>query len=332
MAIVAVLSLGVSLPILGLLVPARIAARRVLAIVLGGTGLALLIALAKLHAVFAMLRLFPRLVPYNGPAGWAAGLTGLGAQLVGYPTLFLASAVCGQDASTAVGVLSHAAGHQYGLWELDTYVTPVLLLAPALLFLRRRPPEAAPTDSEEAPHARWLWIGLLVLALVTAFSLALARGPLYELLKQLPVLRALHVNTRYASAFHSRLRSRAGPLVLSAVSVMIYSLYLAPVLGNTELCLTLDLTSLDAFHQRIREGYQPAVQAVLLESDGVALAQNGTSLFPFDPLWGYSREGFQTRVVPGSVWQVNAGRYNLTNPDFFFVHFHSMSAIRLSLP
>jgi hypothetical protein len=328
------LSLLVALPFLyvydrGLLHPGQ--AVKKLAI---GTGLAGVIAGSKIFAVVSLMQLFPRAVSDVYPVGFAQGLLGLTAQLLGVMFLTPFLILTGKDVSLLSGGLANITGAHYGIWETDIGLSPVLVflllvgsvrLAGALRRKRNLMLERSPRLVASLLLLAGIWITL---------EMTLAQGILFPYIKALPFLRSMHVNIRFAAAFllpltlagvfvyeslsHARPRQSlfliAAPLSLAFL--LIYQLIPADVHSRT-----YNLTQMLQTDSAIQGGERfPVERIAFLEEDAVFLARASNVLY-YEPLFsryhrtqGYILESFLAEVQPGAITEIEDGYYNMTNP------------------
>lgn len=176
-----------------------------------GLPLGLGLTASKLAAVASFMRYFPRETfdVFATPL-WRA-LPGLALQLGGVMLLAPLYALMGWKMSAMLTLLQVNTGASVGLWELDLSLTPVLwlaLLAGAVLLL-------ASWRRNGLPRQKSFWLALILslFAAELALEFTLARGIFYPVLRELPVLGSLHINSRFGSAFLFPLA------VLGAVSV-----------------------------------------------------------------------------------------------------------------
>jgi len=171
-----------------------------------------------------------------------------------------------------------------------------------------------------------------LLAIWIAVEFTLARGLLYPLLRNLPILSSLHVNARFAMAFLLPI-SMAAALVYDhwavswsirkavAVFGIVNALTLLPLLSYFLIGADLqnrsyDITTSIQISQSIRSGDILEITAIRGWTDNTnALALHESNLGPYAPIFGYKLENFHPEVVAGSVWTVRDGYYNMTNPS-----------------
>jgi hypothetical protein len=313
----------VALDAFGLL---RVGFARLAATAIGGIAVALAITGPKLHAVAALMRQFPRETADVYDAGFLQALAGLAAQLSLVMIVTPVMWVLQLDLSKVSAALMQLTGAspRMGIWEVDTAVSPVVLLcliAGAAYVLTNR------TSPRLLDRRRRYAIVALVALTWVVVEMTLARGFVYPLIQPLPVMRSLHVNVRFAAVFIL-------PLAILAAAVFDRWLrtgwrpnlarvaLVAAVLGPASYLMlparlhfrTFDISRSIDTDRRIRAGESFTVSRMVDLDDADALAAGGSSLRPYEPLFGYALETFQPTVVLGEVSEVRDGRFNLTNP------------------
>jgi hypothetical protein len=305
----------------------RLDVARITYCALGGVGVGLVIAAPKLHAVLALMRQFPREAADVYDAGMLQALAGFAAQfglvMTATPLLWLARLDM-TTLSTALMKLTGAHARM-GMWEIDTAVSPVLIVAVAAAAL------AAVSDGNitrawRDPRQRIAIVALLALSWII-LEMTLARGIIYPAIQRLPVMRSLHVNVRFAAVWllplaiigaamfdrwcRTGLRPRVAWLALG-VAVIAPATYL--VLPAHLHFRTFDVGGSIETDRRMRGGETFNVTNVMDLDDAAALSAGASSLRPYEPLFGYALETFQPQVTIGSVFTVRDGRFNMTHP------------------
>jgi hypothetical protein len=288
--------------------------------------LSLGIAGSKVFAVQSLMRQFPREVADTYPVGMLHGLAGLASQLAGGMTIIPALMLAGRGPQQVDGALVRMTGASWRVWETDTGLSPVLLivlligLVQLLWSIRKR------GMSRPAVDTTLMLIVLGVTAWI-AVEATLAKGLVYPALRTLPILRSLHVNTRIAAVFILPLsivgafllnrwyaqRPRrwhvAAVLCLTLASPLIYLV----LPGKTHL-RSFDLSSSIRDHQRIRNGDRFPITRIADVWDVDTFAAQSSSIYPYEPLFGYYLEVFAPRTHVGSIYDERDGQLNMTNP------------------
>ena len=198
--IVFLLSLAVVLPVLYLLNAKIFNFKRLLLITLLAALFFILLSGSKIYAVYSFMRFFPRYVSDNYPITILQGLIGMVKQYVGVMGLVPLRLLRGKDVNALRSYYSIVFKHEYGLWEFDTSLTPIIWVFLALGFLFHFFPKERISIRSVFHPRRWAAGGLLILATWSVIEFTLAKGFLYPVLRQLPILSSLHVNFRFASA------------------------------------------------------------------------------------------------------------------------------------
>lgn len=324
--IILAFSLLMVLPTLYLYKPDSLDLKRILWTGISASVLAAAISSSKLYAATAFMQQFPRLISDVYNVSLPQALLGVLAQLIGLMTFTPLAVLAGVDTDLLSGSLYNITGAKYGIWELDVSLSPVLLffiffgLATTLSELRRK------GFSKPLP-GKLLAMVLLILAIWVNLEMTLARGPIYALTKQLPVLQSLHVNVRFTAAFILPIlivglfqmerflenkRSFAVYAILAALTITSVSSYF--FLSQDLHSRHLDVTVLNEINERVRRGDTFPISQVLNIEDLDGFLQNASSRQTYEVLFGYALEDFAPQTHPGSVFEVDDGYFNMTNP------------------
>ena len=299
-----------------------------------GLILAGIIAGSKIYAVSSLMRLFPRVASDFYAVGIFQAFTGLIAQLLGVMFLTPFLVLTGQDISLLSGSLSNITGAHYGIWETDIGLSPVLVILLSLALARlagiARKNRVWRIKVLSHPIA---WSVLLV-GIWIALEMTFAKGILFPYIKSLPVLRSMHVNVRFAAVFvlpltlvgiieyesRSRTRPRQTVFLIAAGLafgfLFLYTLFPADVHSRT-----YNMTLMLQTDSAIQRGERfPVDKVASIEEDAVFL-EHATNVLYYEPLFsrydridGYQLEGFDARVHPGAVTEIDNDYYNMTNP------------------
>jgi hypothetical protein len=219
-------------------------------------------------------------------------------------------------------------GAPYSLWELDASLSPVLI---AFLVVGTIYQTIKLIKSK--PFFTWVRVIpfiLLILGIWLNLEFIMARGYIYPLLRELPILNSLHVNVRFTAAFmfplallgaffHERISSRWKFLRESAVFLTFVALTLAGVMSYFAYTKDIQsrhfdfLTSLETYN-RVQAGETFPIEQIIDISDGDSFLNNASNTRPYEPLFGYALEHFSPETVPGAVTDIRDGKYNMTNP------------------
>lgn len=300
-----------------------------------GVCLAGVIASSKIYAVLSLMQLFPRVVNDHYSTGILQGLIGIVAQLLG--AMFLAPflLLARQDISLLSGSLSNVTGAYFGIWETDIGLSPVLTtllliwLARLIKIARRTPPAEIKVS---AYVATWL---VLLTGIWLTTELTLAKGLIYPYLKNLPILRSMHVNVRFAAAFvlplvlvgvmeYERM-TRAKlqqPWFLSTAGLALLLLFTYNLFPPDVHSRHYDLTRTLQTDSAIQHGERFPIDKVADIDEETVFLAHATNLLHYEPLFsdydrvkGYTLSDHVTiQVEPGPVTKTVGMYFNMTNP------------------
>ena len=146
------------------------------------------------------MRFFPRQISDDYPITMLQGLFGMVRQYIGVMGLTPLRILRGQDVNALLRYYSIVFKADYGVWEFDISLTPVLWIFLALgLPFSILPKKHSSSRLVNHPD-RWIAAGSVLIAVWVVVEFTLAKGFLYPALQELPVLSSLHVNVRFASA------------------------------------------------------------------------------------------------------------------------------------
>lgn len=325
------LSLLITLPLAWLIRPGMFDWPRLGKIVLLGGLLALGLALSKLYAVASFMRFFPRDMPAAFDIPLSLAPLGLFLQLFGVMGLAPLYALTGQKVTAIRELLQLYTGAYIGLWELDLSLSPVAwillsggVLTLGYLILTKR-------LAVSPLKGRLLALAFLAFAIYLALEFTFARGFIYPFLRELPFLRALHVNPRFGSAFifpialfgaytlslwtRSQEESRALALFLPFNLLALLSLgaYLLIPLDRLQQ-RTFDLRGLQEVYQKIEQGETFPIDHVDDINDQRVFDDRASNLKPYEVLFGYDLQTFKTTVEIGPAREIRDGYFNMTHP------------------
>ena len=297
----------------------------------GAVAVPLSIAMAapKILAMQALMGRFPREMADTYPVGVLHGLVGFAAQLAGGMTMIPAMIAVGLPAQKLDGALIKLTGSSFHLWELDTGLSPVLaavLLIGLIRFaISARTRGLPPVPPGTAPML--IALGVTVWLVIEA---TLAKGFVYPVLRQLPVLRSMHVNSRFAAIFILPLTIVGAALlhrwygkrppatqVAAVLCVALASPFIYLALPHGTYLWYFDLTQSVRDHERIRHGERFPVTRIDDIYDFQTFSTQSSSLHPYEPMFGYFLETFAPSTRVGGIYQEQDGRLNMTNPASF---------------
>jgi hypothetical protein len=229
----------------------------------------------------------------------------------------------GQNTDLLSGALSNITGAVYGIWEIDTGISPVLIVF-LLVGLARFFVSLRKTGKRRVEAFNVGALILLLLAVWITAELTFAKGWFYSLIRDLPVLRSLHVNVRFTSAFIL-------PLVIVG-SFLVNRFFLEhpksiffPIVSFCTIAalMTYFLLSRQIHSREFKVFSTDETQSVITSpvikisniGDWDGFAEHASSYRPYEPLFGYSLETFKPTIHLGSVFEEENGYFNMTNPS-----------------
>jgi hypothetical protein len=331
--VVFLLSLAVALPVLYLVNAKVFNFKRMLIVTLLAALFFILLSGSKIYAVYSFMRFFPRYVSDNFPITTFQGLIGMVKQYVGVMGLAPLRLLRGRDINALRSYYSIVFNHEYGVWEYDISLTPILWIFLSVGFLFHFfPKEHIPTRPVFHP-GRWLAGGLLILATWLVIEFTLAKGILYPALQDLPILSSLHVNVRFASALiyplailgaysseavFSKFKFLTKPITFSLITFftlapMLFYFSFSKDLWNRNFNIS---QSMHTF-QLIQEAKILPVDTIVQLKKNLNLLESSSNLSIYEPIFGYNLDNFHPEVHPGSVFQIQDEYLNMTNPAGF---------------
>jgi hypothetical protein len=324
--IIFILSLLIILPLVYLVRPDLFTPKLFTALLTGGISAALL-SMSKISAVMAFMRFFPRVIEDDYGQTYSQGVLGMIRQLTGFNFIVPYQFLTGRDMEDISIFFQKGAGAGFGLWETNVALSPGLIFLLILgagygIFVIAKTGLDISRDKAAAALFLFLAIGL-------AMDLTLAQGWLYSLLKPLPVMRSLHANLRFTSAFIFPLallgalifhkafgdKKLGGPvtfLLLGISTIAMLGLYL--VIPEDVHIRNFNLGSALPAYAQIDNGWNFTVKNVAEITDMEAFRRESSNLASQDPMFGYEGEYFEPKAVPGPVLEIQDRRYNMTNP------------------
>ena len=318
----------VSLPLIYFLRPSLFTWRRMFPIVVWGGVLTLLLCASKFYAITALMQSFPRTVHDQYFVSWYSSVTGLVAQLFGVMPSLLFLKLIGKSGLVYVVRLTQWTGSPYGFWELETSISPILTLllllgAGRVLFHR-------PRFDNKGLIKKIIAGACLAFAVILVFEFSTARGGLFNLMSELPIFRSLRTNTRFTASFilplailgvklfdtwsrkQSTIKVASSFALMNCISLAaLWLYYLLPlnIQGrNFEVQGILDT------YTQIQNGETFPVNKIIpaMNDYEVFQAQASNVTHHYDPLFG--ENSFKPLVHEGSVFDIENGYYNMTDP------------------
>ncbi len=324
-------SLLLVFPLLYIFRPGLFSFSRLFSILAVGGAVALILSASKLAAVYSFMRYFPRLVSDSYQTTIWSGLLGIVMQLLGTMTIAPLVQIMGGHAGLLDLYMYKITGAHYGYWEFDMSLSPVVFvilitgLISGLLHIKRN-------IKKVISNKRWIALVVLMVFTWLTVEFILAKGLIYPLLKELPLLSSLRTNPRFTAAFIFPLtllaalfidrwvarlslkKSVYGFLILTIITLLPLSLYF--LIGSDLQWRIYDISTSFSIYNSIQSGDPMTVTEVDLGTSNTdALLLNTSNLGLYDPIFGSHLEYFHPEVHPGSVWEVTDGYYNMTNPS-----------------
>jgi len=324
--VILTLSFCIVLPILRLYKPDLPDARRLAMTGICAISLAGLITASKIYATMSFMGHFPRQLSDVYAVGLLQALMSLIAQLLGVmffePMLILG----GQNPEFLSGALANFTGAKYGIWETDISLSPLLIyflligLAHAIMSLRAS--KKLTLDRSVIPT-----LVVLVISIWVTLELTFAKGLFYTISKQLPVFRSLHINVRFASTFIlplvivgvfqlERFFLQKREMVYFPVFAFLTTLSLVSYfsLAADVHLREFDVSSSNSIFGKIQSGHTFPVRRLAEISPQTGFMELASSIAPYEPIFGYYLEDFTPQTHLGSVYEIDDGYFNMTNP------------------
>ncbi len=330
--VICLFSAFIILPMAYFLKPSLLSWRKILPALLWGGVLTALLCGSKLYATQAYMQNFPRTVHDNYSVNWTTGLVGMITQMVGVMDVYAPLHLLGKSSVSYTLRLTQWTGTPYSFWELDSSLTPgvLFLLGVGLCMILFRKPKI---EKWQVILKKAIAGVCLLLGIVLTTQFAIAKGFLYEQLSQLPVFQSLHADTRFTSSFvlplailaakafdawtgrwKSRLATGITFAVICGVSLAsMWSYYLMPTDIQARF---FNITSMNNTYKLINEGkIQPVDQIVPDMNDyEVFMFRASNITHHYDPLFRDDNELLTPLLHEGSVFDVEDGYYNMTDP------------------
>ncbi len=318
----------VTIPITYFIKPSLFSSKRMFLIVLFGGVLTFLLCGSKLYAVTTYMQTFPRDVQDHYFVSWYSSIGGAILQLVGVMTTLPILNLLGKGSLVFVVRLIHWTGTPYGFWEVDSSLSPaliLLLLYGVGLYLFRKPK----FDRRNIVN-KCIAGGFLVLSVILVVQFSTARGFLYESLQHLPIIKSLRTNTRFIASFTLPLAllgalifdhwangktaksTIAGFAFLNGLALLaLWTYYLLPMSVQGR---NFDIRSVTVTYSQIQAGNTFPVMRIIPDMNDyeVFIAQASNVTHHYDPLLG--ENSFLPKVHDGPVFDIQDGFYNMTDP------------------
>ncbi len=318
-------------PIIYIYRPGLLSSKRILLILAVGGIVTLLMSGSKLGAIYSYMRFFPRQMADHYSVTAASGLKGIIEQLLGTMSLAPLLKIVGLHPSDLREYLIQSTGANYGYWEFDMALSPMVfgIFIVGAIKVIRKPRNFLTTLFSEKKWVAWV---VFVFFLWVIIEFILAKGLIYPLIRNLPILSSIHVNPRFTASLIFPLALSAALIYNSLISklsgVAVHWLF-AGVTILTLLPLATyfmidrdlqsreyDITESFSIYRSIQTGNTleiTAINANLSNTQAIALHESNLNLYM--PIFGYGLEAFHPEIVPGPIWTVTNGYYNMTNPS-----------------
>jgi hypothetical protein len=328
-------SLLIIIPLIYIYRPEIISLKRITSVIILGSIVAFFISASKLEAVYAFMSFFPRHVMDTYlPVGLPTAISGVVLQLLGPMNLVPFMVLGGVNPGMMNNYMDTAFGATFGFWEYDMSMSPVvfgLIILGVISFLRR------PKHYSHFFRSDKKWVAWIMLFFFTWLTIEfiLARGLIYPFLSRLPILSSLHVNPRYSVALIFPLASLAAIIYdkwvpkwspkRSVITFLAANILALIPLGSYFLIpndlqnRSYDITESEKIYAAIHAGNTFDVTAIgdSSISDIQALGRGLSSLRPYDPIFGNNLSDFRPQIKEGSIWEIDAGYYNMNNASGF---------------
>ncbi len=332
-AVICLYSVIIIVPLVYFLKPGLLSWRKIWPVLIWGGILTALLCGSKLYATAEYMRFFPRTEHDRYPVNWIGSLTGMVFQLVGTLNFYPILALIHKSSATYAIRLLTLTKTPYGFWELDSSIAPGLLFLivfGVLKVLFHKPK----IEKKNITIKKGIAGICLLFAILLATEFTIAKGLLYDQLSKLPVLESLHANPRFAASFilplailaakvfdgwtrkwKSSLKQFAVFAILGGASLAsMWSYYLMPMDMQQRF---FDITSMIKTYQRSSAGETFPVSRIVpaMNDYEVFIYHSSNITHHYDPLFGDNDELLTPLVHAGSVFDVQDGYYNMTNPS-----------------
>jgi len=327
--VICVFTLCLTLPLIHFLKPELLTWHKVVPVALWGSILTIFLCGSKIYAINALMESFPRVVHDHYFVAWFTSIAGIIGQLVGTMTALPLLKLLGKSSLDFVVRLTKWTGSPYGYWELDTSISPVLIVL--LVWGVGKKLLQKPALDKKGLLKKILAGVILVFSMVLVVQFTTARGFLFDHLSGLPLLRSTRTNSRFSAAFilpcvllgikvfndlSKRISTRNNLIVfiiMNTISVLaLGSYYLLPLKVQERFYDTRSM--LETYYQ-IQSGQVFPVNKIIpaMNDYEVFQAQASNTINHYDPLYGET--SFYPQVHEGSVFDIDNGYYNMSDPS-----------------
>jgi len=318
----------VTVPIFYFLQPALFDLKKMVSVVIWGGILTILLCGSKLYAITTFMQTFPRDVQDHYFVSLYSSIVGAVFQLIGVMSTLPFLKLVGKSSLVYVVRLTKWTGTQYGFWEVDSSISPalIILLIYGIWTILFHKPNFNKKDLIKKAIA-----GIcLIISLIFVFQFSTARGFLFDAVKGWPLIKSLRTNTRFIASFVLPLailgvkgfdywtKEKSGLIMISMFIfldglflVTLWAYYLLPMKVQGR---TFDINSVLNTYTKIQAGDTFPVNKIIpaMNDYEVFMAQASNVTHHYDPLLG--ENSFLPHVHEGSVFDIQNGFYNMTDP------------------
>jgi hypothetical protein len=171
---------------------------------------------------------------------------------------------------------------------------------------------------------------LLAIAVWITLELTFAKGIIYSSTKQLPILKSLHINVRFASAFLLPLiiigtfelerffRRNQKPFYFVTLTILTLVPLLSYFFLSSEAHQRLfNVSHSTILHEQIEKGSSFPITYIADVKSLEGFLEYASSYRPYEPIFGYHLEEFTPETNYGKILEASDGYFNMTNPASF---------------
>jgi len=318
----------VTIPIFFFLKPDLFDLKKMTSVIIWGGFLTIVLCGSKFYAITTFMQTFPRDVQDHYFVSLNSSIVGAIFQLIGVMTTLPFLRLVGKNSLVYVVRLTKWTGTPYGFWEIDSSISPalIILLIYGVWAVLVHKPHFDKSDLIKKAIA-----GIcLIISVIFVFQFSTARGFFFEAVKGWPLIKSLRTNTRFIASYvlplailgvkgfdfwtkgKSGLRTISAFVFLNCLSlVALWGYYLLPMRVQGR---TYDITSLIGTYTKIQAGETFPVNKIIptMNDDAVFMAQASNVTHHYDPLLG--ENSFLPHVHAGSVFDIQNGFYNMSDP------------------
>lgn len=328
------LSILITMPMIYITNPEVFHWKRLFNILLIGAVIGIAISASKLAAVYSFMRYFPRYTADNYSSSTASGFLGIILQLMGTMGLVPIYRIAGVNPDLFPSLIRSATSTHYGLWELDMAMTPVVfaILVMGLINMVHAP--GTPFTKLDKNKYR-IALALLSFFIWIGIEFTLAKGLVYPMLRNLPILSSMRANVRFVTVFIFPLAFAAALiyskwekiwnsmkvfhnfLLVNALAIVPLSTYF---MFNSDMYqASYNVNTGDQIYTDINNDVSFEITEIGLPkgNNTGAILERVSNLNVYEPIFGFKLEYFHPQVSNGSIWSISGGYYNMTDPTGF---------------